>query len=84
MKSLAQTVSCVIVLVAAAVAESLPTVPLPTATASTPGIVYVATLRNGFSMRFDHRQIIQETSRLFTTAEDDSFIDVATGDIVSL
>ena len=84
MKSLAQTVSCVIVLVAAAVAESLPPVPLPTATASTPGIVYVATLRNGFSMRFDHRQIIQETSRLFTTAEDDSFIDVATGDIVSL
>ena len=84
MKSLAQIVGCVIVLVSAAMAESLSPVSLPAATASTPGIVYVATLRNGFSMRFDHRQIMQETSRLFTDAGDDSFIDVATADIVSL
>jgi hypothetical protein len=84
MKDLARVAVCLVALVGAALAETSAPEPPLTATVARPGIVYVAALRNGFSMRFDHRQIIQETSRLFVAAGDDSFIDVATADIVSL
>ena len=72
-----------VALTAAALAEA-PTAPLPAATAATPGMVYVAALRNGFSMRFDHRRIVEDTSRLYTTAGEDNYIDVPTAEINSL
>jgi soluble lytic murein transglycosylase-like protein len=83
MKKLAQVLLSVAVLTAAALADA-PNAPLPAATAATPGMVYVATLHNGFSMRFDHRRIMQDTSRLYTSADEDSYIDVPTAEIVSL
>ena len=47
-------------------------------------MVYVATLRNGFALSFDHRRIMQDTSRLYLTEGEDNFVDIATDDIVSL
>ena len=41
----------------------------------------VAVLRNGFTIRHDHRIVMGETTRLFTSADDSSFTDVATGEI---
>ena len=72
-----------VALTAAALAEA-PTAPLPAATAATPGMVYVAALRNGFSMRFDHRRMVADTSRLYTTADENNYIDVPTAEIASL
>jgi soluble lytic murein transglycosylase-like protein len=83
MKKLFTIVAVVMTLAAAALADTA-SINLPAATAAAPGMVYVATLRNGFTMRFDHRQIMQETSRLYTTASDDSYIDVPTAEIVGL
>lgn len=54
------------------------------AESSTPGMQFVATLQNGFSVRFDHRKQIGDTSRLFLTASEDGYIDVATADIADL
>ena len=38
-------------------------------------------LRNGFTIRHDHRIVVGETTRLYTSADDSSFTDVATGEI---
>lgn len=51
---------------------------------SSPGIEYVATLQNGFTIRFDHRHQNDSTSRLFLTADESSFVDIASGDIAGL
>lgn len=82
MKRLAQILLCLALLTAAALADT-PAL-LPAATAGTPGMVYVATLRNGFSMRFDHRVMIDDTSRLYTTADARNYIDVPTAEITSV
>ncbi len=72
-------------LAAAALAADSPAgAPLPAATVAAPGMAYVATLQNGFSLRFDHREIAGETSRLYTTANEQNYIDVPTADIASL
>ena len=83
MKRLAYIFVCMVALTAAALADVL-TASLPAATAATPGMVYVAALRNGFSMRFDHRRIVEDTSRLYTTAGEDNYIDVPTAEITAL
>ncbi|MGB6384563.1 MAG: lytic transglycosylase domain-containing protein [Terriglobales bacterium] len=41
----------------------------------------LAILRNGFSIRHDHRQVIGNTTRLFFSADDFSFTDVPTEEI---
>jgi transglycosylase-like protein with SLT domain len=41
----------------------------------------IAVLRNGFTIRHDHRIVMGETTRLFTSADDSSFTDVATAEI---
>jgi soluble lytic murein transglycosylase-like protein len=84
MKKLAQILAWMAVLTAASWADSPAPPSVPPATASTPGNVYVATLRNGFSLSFDHRQIIQDTSRLYLTTADDNYVDVPTDEIISL
>ena len=84
MKRLAQFLLCLAMLTAAALADTPAPVPLPAATAGTPGMVYVATLRNGFSMRFDHRVMIDDTSRLYTTADERNYIDLPTAEITAL
>ncbi len=43
--------------------------------------VDVAVLRNGFTIRHDHRIVMGETTRLFLSADDASFTDVATSQI---
>ena len=83
MMRLAHIFICMVALTAAALADSS-TAPLPAATAATPGMVYVAALRNGFSMRFDHRRMVEDTSRLYTTADENNYIDVPTAEINSL
>jgi hypothetical protein len=40
-----------------------------------------AVLRNGFSIRHEHRQIIGIITRLYTTADNSSFVDIPTADI---
>lgn len=83
MKRLAHIFICMVALTTAALADA-PIVPLPAARAATPGIVYVAALRNGFSMRFDHLQFVEGTSRLYTTVDERNYIDVPTAEITSL
>jgi soluble lytic murein transglycosylase-like protein len=51
---------------------------------ATPGIVYVATLQNGFSIRFDHRGQRNDASRLFLSADENSYLDVPTSQIAEL
>ncbi len=41
----------------------------------------LALLRNGFTIRHDRRQVIGETTRLFTTADEKSYVDVPTAEI---
>jgi soluble lytic murein transglycosylase-like protein len=84
MKRLAFIFACFAVLTSAALADAPAIAPLPAATAATPGMVYVAALRNGFSLRFDHRRIAHDTSRLYITAGEDNYIDVPTAEIASL
>jgi soluble lytic murein transglycosylase-like protein len=74
----------VALLAAAAWADSPAPASPPPATSGMPGMVYIATLRNGFSLSFDHRQILQDTSRLYIDAGEDSYVDVLTEEIVSL
>ena len=50
----------------------------------TSGFVYVATLQNGFAIRFDHRVQNNNQSRLFLTADESSFLDVPTSQIAEL
>ncbi len=49
-----------------------------------PGTVFVATLTNGFTIQFDHRRAMQDTSRLFVSASEDSYIDVPTAQIAEI
>src|SRR5208283_2228164 len=44
----------------------------------------IAILSNGFTIRHDHRIVIGEKTRLFTSADDSSFTDVATSEITSI
>ncbi len=57
--------------------------PIPAET-STAGVVYVATLQNGFSIRFDHRTQKDEQSRLFLTRDETSYLDIANAQIAEL
>jgi hypothetical protein len=41
----------------------------------------IAVLRNGFTIRHDHRIVVGEMTRLFTSADDSSFTDIATAEI---
>lgn len=50
----------------------------------TAGFVYVATLQNGFTIRFDHRVQKNDQSRLFLTTDENSFLDVPTSQIADL
>ena len=84
MNRLAPIILCFAVLTAVAWADSAAPAALPSATSATPGMVYVATLRNGFSLSFDHRRIIQDVSRLYLGQGENNYVDVATDDIVSL
>jgi soluble lytic murein transglycosylase-like protein len=59
------------------------TIALP-ATSSSPGTVYVATLQNGFSIRFDHRAQKNEQSRLFLTKDEASYVEIANIQIAGL
>jgi soluble lytic murein transglycosylase-like protein len=43
-----------------------------------------ATLRNGFTIRHERREVLGATTRLFTDAESKNYIDVSTADIVAL
>lgn len=48
-------------------------------------VVYDAVLRNGFSIRHDHRQTLADVTRLFLTADPNGgFVDVPTEEIVSI
>jgi soluble lytic murein transglycosylase-like protein len=54
------------------------------AESSTAGFVFVATLQNGFAIRFDHRAQKSDQSRLFLTADESNFLDVPTSQITEL
>jgi transglycosylase-like protein with SLT domain len=47
------------------------------------GAADLAVLRNGFSIRHDHRQVMGATTRLFFFADDSSFTDVPTEQIAN-
>jgi Transglycosylase SLT domain len=77
----------IVVLVAlslSAFADTPSPAPLPAASVGRPGMVYVASLRNGFTMRFDHRSVMGETSRLYTDARETGYIDIPSEEIASL
>lgn len=42
-----------------------------------------ATLRNGFTIRHERREVLGATTRLYTDAAQKNFIDVSTGDIIA-
>lgn len=42
-----------------------------------------ATLRNGFTIRHERREVLGATTRLYTDAESKNFIDVSTADIIA-
>jgi len=44
----------------------------------------LAHLRNGFSIRHEHRQIVGDNTRLFLTADNSSYIDVPSADITGI
>jgi soluble lytic murein transglycosylase-like protein len=54
--------------------------------AGLPALADDALLRNGFSIRHDHREILAtgQTTRLFISTDSKSFVDVPTADIVSI
>ncbi len=43
----------------------------------------LAVLRNGFTIRHDHRQVVGDCTRLFISSDDSSFTDIPTSDIAS-
>lgn len=47
-----------------------------------PSAAAVAVLRNGFSLRHDHREILGDTTRLYLGPGQQSFVDVPTSEIV--
>lgn len=57
---------------------------VPAADTGTPGMVYVATLQNGFSIRFDHRRVSRDVSRLFLSQAEDGYLDVPTANIAAI
>jgi soluble lytic murein transglycosylase-like protein len=42
----------------------------------------VAVLSNGFSIRHDHRAMLQQTTRLYFTASNESYVDIPTTEII--
>ena len=42
----------------------------------------IAVLSNGFSIRHDHRAVLQQVTRLYLTNGNDSYVDIPTADIV--
>jgi len=50
-------------------------------TAQSASAADLALLRNGFTIRHDHRQILGDTTRLFLEANDSGYIDVPTAEI---
>jgi soluble lytic murein transglycosylase-like protein len=44
----------------------------------------IAHLRNGFTIRHEHRKLVGSNTRLFMSADDSSFVDVATADIEAI
>jgi hypothetical protein len=42
----------------------------------------VAVLSNGFSIRHDHRAVLQQTTRLYFTSGNDSYVDIPTAEII--
>jgi len=84
---LKSTLQLLLALVLLAGAASAADIAAPAATASSPRMltVYEAVLRNGFSIRYDHRDVLQGTTRLFfNSAPDSGFIDVPTTEIVNV
>ena len=63
--------------------EALPKTTI-SAEVPTSGFVYIATLQNGFAIRFDHRVQNSNQSRLFLTADESSFLDVPTSQLAEL
>ncbi len=84
MIKLVRIFATVMLLSVLAVADSPAPAPLPSASSGTPGMVYVAALRNGFTVEFDHRKVMEDTSRLYLSATGDNYIDVPSAEIVSL
>lgn len=86
MTRIAAKLGTAVLLVAAicSVADDTPVkIPLAAETSS-PGIVYVATLQNGFSIRFDHRTQKNDQSRLYLTKDETSYLDIANAQIAEL
>lgn len=65
-------------------AADQPTTPPIKADTSSPGVEYVATLQNGFTIHFDHRHQSDTTSRLFLRADESSFVDIPSTEIAEL
>ena len=65
-------------------ADETPVKPAVAADTSAAGVVYVATLQNGFSIRFDHRVQRNDQSRLFLSVDESSFVDIPTAQIMDL
>lgn len=42
----------------------------------------IAVLNNGFSIRHDHRSVMQQTTRLYLSTGNDSYVDIPTAEIV--
>jgi hypothetical protein len=48
-------------------------------------VIYEAVLRNGFSIKYDHRDVLRGTTRLFfNSAPDSGFVDVPTAEIANV
>ncbi len=47
-------------------------------------VVYEAILRNGFSTRYHHGEMLQNVTRLYLTSDGRGYVDVPTGDIVTI
>src|SRR6266496_587517 len=67
-----------------AASDEAPAKPSISAENASPGMIYVATLQNGFSIRFDHRHQANDTSRLFLKADESSYLDVSNSQITDL
>ncbi len=47
-------------------------------------VVYEANLRNGFSIRYDHGEILQSTTRLYLSSDTRGYVDVPTVEIMTI
>jgi soluble lytic murein transglycosylase-like protein len=84
MKRMAQLVALLLVAAGVCFAGEKPAEKTSTSPPSTSHAFFVATLRNGFSIRFDHREQRETTSRLYLSTGSDSFLDVPTAEIAEL